>query len=105
MDMYCEKCCMPFDGDVCPVCGSKRVRKIKPDDVCFLTEQTLIYGGMLADVLTKNNIPFIKKNVLGAGITVRTGAMFERVRFYVFYQHFQRANDIVEELFSSSDGN
>ena len=100
--MYCEKCRLVFDGERCPSCKSKKIRNPYPDDICFLTEKEYIWSGMLADVLEQNNIPFERKNVLGAGITVRIGYSFEIVRFYVFYRHLEAAEDIVEELFSSS---
>lgn len=104
MEKYCEKCAIPFTGDRCPECGKKRDRYVQPDDICFLTEKELIWSSMLADILKKENIPFMQKNVLGAGVTLRTGPMTERVRFYVFYKHLAEASDIVEGYFSSSGG-
>ena len=100
---YCPRCCLPFDADRCPVCGKKSERDAAPDDLCFLTEQGQIWSGMLADVLTQEKIPFLQKNVLGAGITTRIGPMLERVRFYVFYKQLAEARDIVEGLFSSGE--
>ena len=100
---YCKKCCLPFDADRCPKCGKKSIRDVEPDDLCFLTEQEQIWSGMLADVLTQEKIPFLQKNVLGAGITMRIGPMLERVRFYVFYRQLAKASDIVEGLFSTNE--
>ena len=102
MQKYCEKCSIPFTGDRCPECGKKRDRYVQPDDICFLTEKELIWSSMLADILKQENIPFMQKNVFGAGITLRTGPMTERVRFYVFYKHLAEATDIVNAYFSAS---
>ena len=72
-----------------------------PDDICFLTEKELIWSGMLADVLKQNNIPFIQKSVMGAGLAMRAGQMLESVKFYVACKDFDAAQEIVEELFPS----
>lgn len=58
---------------------------------------------MLADVLKQEQIPFPKKSVIGAGMALRAGPLFESIRFYVFYQHLSQAREIVDALFSSSD--
>ena len=104
MSVYCQKCCLIFDGERCPRCGKKSVRAAEPDALCFLTEKEEIWSEMLADVLTQQNIPFIRKNVLGAGLAITTGPMRERVRFYVFCKHLPEASEIVEALFSAEEG-
>ena len=104
MTKYCEHCSLTFEGEGCPRCGRKSAREAAPDDICFLTEKEQIWSGMLADVLKQHGIPFVQKNVLGTGMTLRTGPMFESVRFYVFYQHLAEATEIVEALFSSPGG-
>ncbi|MBQ6569133.1 MAG: hypothetical protein IJL87_02630 [Clostridia bacterium] len=103
MPNYCDICCLAFEENRCPVCGRKSARSVQPDDMCFLTEQEALWSGMLADVLAQNDIPFVQKNVLGAGVSLTIGSMLERVRFYVFYKHLPKAEEIVEELFSPSD--
>ena len=103
MAWYCDTCRLPFNGECCPVCGKKNARCAEPEDLCFLTEKDTLFGGMLEDVLKRRNIPFVRKNVLGAGIAVKTGTLRERFRFYVFFKHLPEAKKAVEELFSSSD--
>ncbi len=104
MSVYCGRCSIPFEGERCPVCGRKSAESVEPDDICFLTEKETIWSGMLADVLKQENIPFTQKNVMGAGMALRAGPMFERVRFYVFYKHLAQAKEIVDALFSPSGG-
>ncbi len=99
MKNYCEKCRVAFEGERCPVCGRKKVRPAEPEDLCLLTEKEEIWSEAVGDALTMNGIPFVMKNVLGAGVTVLTGLMRERVRFYVYFRQFDEARETVEELF------
>lgn len=97
--MYCEKCRHLFEGENCPNCRKGRVRPVKPDDPCFLTEKGSPWSGMLADVLGQNGIPFLTDGRMGAGLAVRVGTMLESTRFYVRWDDFERASLIVDELF------
>ena len=103
MTLYCENCCIGFDEQKrCPLCGTKRIREVQPDDMVFLTEKEQIWSSMLEDVLTQNGIPCFCKNVNGAVMTLK-GMMNERVLFFVHYSDAARAADIVDELFSGGD--
>ncbi len=100
--MYCQKCKVAFDGNGnCPVCGSAKVRPALPDDICFLTAADPIFGGMLKDVLEQNGIPAMSSSTIGAAMAMRAGSMFERIKYYVRYEHLPKAKEIVEELFNS----
>ena len=101
METYCDNCYIVFDGTRCPVCGKKCGRGPEASDPVFLTEKEQIWSDMLADVLKQHDIPFLEKNVLGAGLALKTGPLRERVRFYVLYGQLSEAAEIVEELFSS----
>ncbi len=103
--MYCPKCKKVFDGGICPACGNKKVREPAADDICFLVEKEQVWSDMLAEVLEQNEIPFLKKGRLGAGMAMNVGPLFERCRFYVSYDMLERARDIVDGLFSGpADG-
>ncbi len=102
MIVYCQKCKVAFDGNGnCPVCGSKKIRPALPDDICFLTDADPIFGGMLYDVLVQNGIPALSSSTIGAGMAMRAGSMFERVKYYVRYEHLSKAKQIAEELFNT----
>ena len=58
-----------------------------------------MWAGMLKDVLEQNGILCMEKSTLGAGLAVRTGAMFEMVRCYVRYSDMEKALEIARELF------
>ena len=87
--MYCEKCCRIIEGDRCPVCKSRKVREPEPKDLCLLTEQDYISSGILEDVLKQNGIPFLKKEVMGAGLAIKVGPMLDRSRFYVSFDRLR----------------
>ena len=101
--MYCEKCCQAVEEASCPTCGSSRLREAKEKDPCFLTEQDFIHTGILEDILGQNSIPFLRKNVLGAGMAIKVGPMLERGRFYVPYELLPKALELVNDFFSEEE--
>ena len=98
--MYCEKCRRIVQDDRCPACGSRKVREPRPDDLCLLTEQDYLSSGILEDLLKQNRIPFLVKNVMGAGLAIKVGPMLDRSRFYVACSQLENAQAVMEELFS-----
>ena len=100
--LYCEKCKRLFESDDCPACG-RSGRQSTSDDLCFLTEKQAVWAGMLADVLRQEGLPFLQENPLGAWVTVKSGYMMARYRFYVRFEDLSRAQEIVKELVASED--
>ena len=98
--MYCEKCCRIIEGSRCPVCGGRKVREPGPKDPCFLAERDYLSSGILDDVLRQNGIPFLKKDVMGAGLAIKVGPMLDRSRFYVPFEMLDRAAAIADGLFA-----
>jgi len=101
--MYCEKCRIVFSASACPICGNEKIRKPEAQDVCFLTEKDHIWSGMLEDVLKQHNIPVLTQSNIGAGMAIKTGPLFERIRFYVPFSWLEAARAIVDELFSTGE--
>ncbi|MBR0302643.1 MAG: hypothetical protein IJQ80_02225 [Clostridia bacterium] len=101
MKMYCKNCSVVFEGDICPVCGSKRIQPPASDDQVFLAEKEAVWSEVLSDALDDNGIPFFTKGLYGAGMAIKIGPMFEKMRFFVLYKDLERASDIVSELFSA----
>ena len=101
--MYCEKCSRVFDGERCPVCGSRRVRVPENGDLCFVTEQDYLTTGMVEDVLKQAGIPFVTRGVMGAGLAIKAGPMLERTRFYVTYDRLRQAEEAVDELLGGGE--
>ena len=90
--MYCEKC---------PNCRKGRVRQVKAEDPCYLTEKSSPFSGMLEDVLRQNGIPFLTGGRLGAGLSTYVGTILEVTRFYVRWSDLGRGRELVEELFGA----
>ena len=74
-----------------------------PEALCFLTEQSPIWAGMLADVLQQHGVPFFKESSLGAGLALKAGALSETIRFFVPAAHLAAAKMLVEELFEKEE--
>ena len=71
-------------------------------EMCFLTEQSNIWAGMLADVLQQHGIPFVKESSLGAGLALKMGPMSETIRFFVPASCLAAGKELVEELFEKA---
>lgn len=99
--MFCPKCNLIVNAVKCPVCGSRNVREPEPEDYCFLTEKEIIWAGALSDILTQNEIHFLTKDVLGAGLAAKLGSALERTRFYVPYAQLSFAQELEREFFSA----
>lgn len=98
--MYCPHCNVLTDSEKCPVCGSRDLRMPIGEDYCYLAEKETIWAGALSDLLTQNGIPYVTKNLLGAGLAAKMGPAMERVRFYVPYAHYRDARELEQEFFS-----
>ena len=99
--MYCTRCQTVYEDDRCPVCVSRKSRPVLPEDICFLAEENSLQAGILEDLLRQEGIPALKKSTIGAGMAMKSGAIFERFRFYVRYEHLSRAKELLEELRSN----
>ena len=97
--MYCERCQQIVEEASCPTCNSSRhLREPKGKDPCFLTEQDYLTAGILEDLLKQGGIPFLKKDVMGAGLAIKVGPMLDRSRFYVPFECLEDARAVAEEL-------
>lgn len=81
--------------------SSVRERPAKEaEGMCFLTEQSPIWAGMLADVLRQHDVPFVQESSLGAGLASKIGSLSETIRFFVPAPYLASASGLVEELFA-----
>lgn len=71
----------------------------KAEDMCFLTEKSPVWAGMLADVLQQHGVRFFQESSLGAGLAIKMGSLSECVRFFVPASQLAGAKELVEELF------
>ena len=100
--LYCDDCRLAFEGSSrCPSCGNEDVRTPLPEDFCFLIEINAMFADILKSVLDGNDIPSLASSTIGAGLRVRGGAMFDRIRFYVRYDDLQEAKEIAYTMFGA----
>lgn len=100
MKHYCEACQLVFEGEVCPACGSRKVREPSGTDLCFLCQKPIMWAEMAEDVLTNNGIPFLPRREMGLGLSLNVGPMNDHVRIYVPYDQLARATELMEGLFT-----
>ena len=100
--MYCLNCSVLVNSTKCPICGNRNIREPATNDYCFLVEKELIWAGVLEDILKQNDIPYVTRNVLGAGLTTRVGSAQERTRFYVPFIHYAAAHNLEQDYFSAN---
>lgn len=94
-------CYTPFEGDVCPVCGSRKVRPVEREDLCLVREGDAISAGLLCEVLKDEGIPFLQQSQIGAAMAVLIGRQAERFNVLVPYGRFDEAREIADALFSA----
>lgn len=101
LHMYCANCGILADGIICPNCG-RPLHPPQDADYCFLCEMETIWTEALKDILSENEIPFVTKNTLGAGLAAKMGPALERTRFFVPYECLEAANALHLEFFGST---
>lgn len=103
LELYCPDCHILVRDTRCPRCGRKWLDAPAWSDHCYLTEQEGLWAGVLEDCLKQNAVPYVTQNVLGAGITSKVGVALERKRFFVRYDCYEKAQALLEELFSGEE--
>lgn len=94
---YCENCFAAFDLPRCPLCGGRKVREIKEDDYCLLTERSAAEGEMLADVLRGNEIPCVTEPS-GCGVRTVMALPLENRKLFVPWRCFSAARTYLREI-------
>ncbi len=99
--LYCEKCALLCEHS-CPNCGPKKARRLRApraDDPVLLCEKQQLWSAMVEDALKDAGIPFLRRNMLGAALTVYVGSGGEVCRYFVNYADYERAAAVVGALF------
>lgn len=73
------------------------------DGYVLLTEKESMWAEMLVQVLKDNSIACTTMPVYGAGMVMKTGIQ-EHLKVYVQQKDMEKANDLLSELFSGSNG-
>ena len=54
-----------------------------------------IWAGGIEDILTKNNIPYLKQGLLGADITSKAGSAMEKYQFFVPFGAYKKSKELL----------
>lgn len=98
--MYCNKCKIMFGDNICPICNSKGISEPKADDFVFLVEKDAIMSDIIEGVFKSNNIIYIKKGEMGAAFSLIVGPLFEKYKFYVPYDKYDYADELINAYFT-----
>ena len=93
---YCGRCCKIRDNDKCDDCKKKNLKILRGDDIVYLTSKNFVLSGILDDILTQEDIKFLKKGQKGAGLSNTLGILTETYDFYVLYSDLEKALEIAE---------
>ncbi|MEI6101911.1 MAG: hypothetical protein WCP73_08745 [Eubacteriales bacterium] len=100
--LYCEDCMCLTEENECPFCGNKKLREARENDPVYIITKDFIFAESIEDILTQNNIPCIKKDLMGAGLAARTGYA-TTYQFFVPFGAFAKAKELLYNFFEEED--
>jgi len=83
----------------CGHCGSNKLREPKENDPVYLITKNIVWSGGIEDILTENNIPYLKKGLLGAGVASRTGYGMEDYKYFVPFGAYKKSKELLAAIF------
>lgn len=101
--LYCESCMRIVSEDECPDCKNKKLREAKNNDPVYVITEDAILAASIEDILNENGIPFLKKGLIGAGITSRIGFAREIYEFYVPYNALEKTKELLYNFFDEEE--
>lgn len=97
--LFCEKCNLLTDENVCPSCGNKKLREVTDDDFCFFIDLDVFYFGMLEGALKEESIDVVGVPYYPLGVAHYNAGRAEGRRVYVRYKDLVRVNEIYNTMF------
>lgn len=99
---YCEKCSCATEDVRCPLCGTKKLRPVREDDYCFLTECEKSYAAERKRVLAAEGIEAVGVPY-GNGFLTQVALPLENERLYVRFPDLERAVELLKQKRSERD--
>jgi hypothetical protein len=96
---YCKKCKLLCSGEECEGCGNNKLCDPKENDTVYLITKDVIWSGAIEDILTKNDIPYLKQGLLGAGVTSKVGYAMENYQFFVPFGAYNKSKELLANIF------
>ena len=95
---YCQECMLVFEDDSCPCCGTQSVRSYQEDDPVYLMVFEDLWTESVEEILSDNEISFLKQPNLGAALRTYLGQPFESYCYYVKHSDWQKAKELLEQF-------
>ncbi|MCI9576653.1 MAG: hypothetical protein HFJ84_08345 [Clostridiales bacterium] len=100
---YCKACMILTDSKICPYCGRKKLPLAQSRDIVFLCRKGLFESGLLENAFEEKKILYQKVANQGAGITLQVGNILETFDFYILYQDFDLAQELLVTMFGPEE--
>lgn len=97
---FCENCHCVTEQEYCPLCGAKKLRQVREDDFCFLTENSASYGEDLISIFKESGIP-CSAVPYGSGLESRFALPLSNYRIFVPFNCLEKAENIILEIENS----
>ena len=94
---FCENCNVVTQDKYCPLCGGKKLRPVKSDDFCLITEAATSYSQTLMAAFDEEEIPY-SALPYGSGVEAQFGIPLKNYRLFVPYSHYEEAIRIVRDI-------
>ena len=98
--LYCKPCKLLCADEKCGRCGNKKLHEPKANDPVYLITKDILWSGGIEELLTANNIPYLKEGLLGAGVTARIGYGMESYQFYVPFGAYKKSKELLADIFA-----
>ena len=99
--LYCKKCKFLSSDERCENCGNKKLCEPKENDPIYLTTKDVMWSGVVEDILSQNDIPYLKQGWLGAGMTWMIGNGMEKNQFFVPFVAYEKSKELLAGVFEN----
>ena len=100
---YCKACMIMTDSKICPYCGRKKLPLLQSRDIVFFCRKDLFESGLLENAFEEKKIPYQKIANQGVGVTLQAGNKLETFDFYILYQDFDLAQELLITMFGTEE--
>ena len=99
----CSKCHV-LCRELCPVCDSaKRLREAQDTEPVLLITASAVQAMLIEPILSDSGIPYSRPGTISSALSLGSGMMLEANRFYVPCAAFDKARELLEEVFGEDE--
>lgn len=99
-ERYCNHCYLVHKEERCPSCR-ERNQLSTPEDLIFYIEADYFLSPRVEDFLKEEEIPYLKKGELGAGLALKIGYSFEQNLFFIPLAAYKKEKSLLEAFKAS----